>query len=325
MFFSLIVAVYRDIRDLNFEKTVVTVGSFDGVHSGHRALLQRVVNLAAQHHLRSVVLTFWPHPRLALDSADDTPLLLHTLDEKITLLEQTGVDDVAVFPFDKVLAQMPASGFVRDIIIGKLNARYLVAGQDHHFGKERSGNVQHLTEFASHNDLQIEVVDLKMFDRKISSSVIRKSLLCGDLALANAMLGYEYLISGKVIAGNRLGRTIGFPTANIETPGYKLLPKNGVYRVKVKIGTGRFDRLGMMYIGKRTVLEQEDTMLHVEVHIFDFDGQIYGQEVAVALTHRIRDNVRFGNVGQLAEQLHRDKENIMAITAYESFPSSFSR
>ena len=274
-------------------------------------LLQRVVDVAAQHRLRSVVFTFWPHPRQELDSAGEAPLLLNTLDERINLLKQTGIDDVVMFPFDKDLSQMSATGFVRDIIIGKLNAQHLVVGQDHHFGKGRSGNVQHLSEIVAQSDLQVEVVDLKMLDRKIASSAIRKALLCGDLALANEMLGYEYVISGKVIAGNRLGRTIGFPTANIEMPGYKLLPKEGVYRVKVNTGNGKFDRLGMMYIGKRPVLKQEDAKVHVEVNIFDFNQQIYDQEIGLALTHRIRDDIHFENMEQLTEQLHRDRQKII--------------
>jgi len=273
-----------------------------------------------------VVLTFWPHPRQALEPPGETRQLLDTFDEKIALLEQTGVDDIIVYPFDKFLSQMPASDFIRDIIIGKLDARYMVVGQDHHFGKDRYGNVQHLPEYTAKSDVQVEVVDLKMLNRKISSSAIRKALLCGDLALANEMLGYEYMISGKVITGNRLGRTIGFPTANIETPAYKLLPKEGVYRVKVQIQNsilnliqdknqnskiGGFDHIGMMYIGKRPVLKQDDAKIHVEVHIFDFDRDIYGQEIKVALTHRIRDDIRFDNLEQLTEQLHRDKQNII--------------
>jgi len=298
----------------HFEKTVVTVGSFDGVHCGHRILLRRVADVAAAHHLRSVALTFWPHPQQTLDPAGEPPLLLHTLDERISLLKQADVDDIVVFPFDKALSQMPASDFIRKIIIGKLNAQYLVVGQDHHFGKGGCGNVQHLLDFVTHSDIQVEVVDLKILDQKISSSSIRKALLCGNLALANEMLGYEYKISGKVIAGNRLGRTIGFPTANIEIPVCKLLPKEGVYRVRVKTVNEEFNRLGMMYIGKRPVLKQDDTAVHVEVNIFDFDRQIYGQEIALALTHRIRDDIRFENVEQLSEQLHRDKQNIIQIS-----------
>ena len=317
-------AVYKDIRDISFEKNVVTVGSFDGVHSGHRLLLQRVVDLATQNKLRSVVLTFWPHPRYVLSPKNETPLLLNTLDEKITLLKQSGVDDVLVFPFDETLSKMSASDFIKDIIIGKLNARHLVVGQDHHFGNGRGGNVHQLPEFVSKNDLYVDVVDLKKLDRKISSSEIRNFLLCGNLILANEMLGYEYMITGKVIDGRRIGRTIGFPTANIETPEYKLLPKEGVYSVKVK----SLNKLGMLYIGKRPVFKQENPYptlptgtgvtsesLHVEVNIFDFDQQIYGQVITIVLTHYIRDNTTFENVEQLATQLNRDKQNIIRISS----------
>ncbi len=311
-----VLAVYRDIEKLKFEESIVTIGSFDGVHCGHNVLLRRVVDLAKQHSGRSVVVTFWPHPRHVLDKKGDAPLLLNTLDEKIALLEQTGVDDIVVFPFDGALSQMSASDFVSDVIIGKLNARYLVAGKDHHFGKGRSGNVYHLPEFIVHSDLQIDIVDLKMFDQKISSSAIRKALLEGDLQLANDMLGYEYIISGKVISGNHLGHTIGFPTANIDVPDYKLLPKEGVYRVKVCISgvcPGAYTYIGMAYIGKRPVLKEQDATLHVEVNIFDFDQQIYGQEVTLALTHRIRNDINFENIQQLAGQLEQDKQNILKI------------
>lgn len=306
-------AVYNNIRDLSFEKTVVTIGSFDGVHCGHQMLLRRLADVARQRHCRSVALTFWPHPRQILHPNSER-LLLNTLDEKIALLEKTGIDDIVIFPFDRALSQTAAADFIRDVVIGKLDARYLIVGQDHHFGKDRDGNVQHLPELIARHDLQAEVVDLKMLGRKISSSAIREALLCGDLPLANEMLGYEYLISGKVVSGNRLGRTIGFPTANIGTPAFKVLPKEGVYRVKVQIEDARhFKYLGMMYIGKRPVLKQNDDTLQIEVNIFDFDGQIYGQEITLAATHRIRDEVRFENIEQLAGQLHDDKQNIINI------------
>ena len=298
---------------MNIERTVVTVGSFDGVHSGHRVLLQRVVEASERYGCKSLLLTFSPHPRQALDPTNKSPLLLNTQSERANLLKQTGIDEVVIVPFDKALSQMSASDFINEIIIGKLNAKCLVVGQDHHFGKGRSGNVQHLPEIAGSSNLQIEVVDLKSLDRKISSSAIRKALLCGDLALANEMLSYEYIISGKVIAGNRLGRTINFPTANIEVPEYKLLPKDGVYRVKVKMENGCSERIGMMHIGKRTVLKQKDANVHIEVNIFDFDQQIYGQEIALSLTHRIRDPIHFDNVEQLAAQLQCDKQKIMSI------------
>ncbi len=282
-------------------------------------LLRRVVDLAREHDCRSVAVTFWPHPRQVLDKDGDAPLLLNTLDEKIALLEQTGIDDIVVVPFDRTLSQMPAADFIRTVVIEKLNARYLVVGRDHRFGKDRDGDVYRLPAFVSGSDLRTEVVDLKMLDRKISSSAIRKALLHGDLQKANEMSGYEYLISGKVVAGNRLGRTIGFPTANIETPGYKLLPKDGVYRVQVNADDSRFDtfaRLGMMYIGTRPVLKQRNASRSVEVHIFDFDEQIYDRVVTLALTHRIRDDINFENPEQLAAQLSQDKENILNIKSF---------
>ena len=293
------------------ENTVATVGSFDGVHSGHRVLLQRVVDLASQHCLQSVVITFWPHPRQVIDPPGTAPLLLNTLDERINMLKRTGVEDVIVLPFDTTFSQMHPTVFIVEIILKKLNAKYMVVGQDHHFGKERSGNVQQLSDFFAKSSLHIDVVNLKKLNNKISSSSIRKALLRGDLALANEMLGYNYMISGKVITGNQLGRSIGFPTANIETPEYKLLPKEGVYRVIVKYKTET--HTGMLYIGKRPVSKQNDETTHVEVNIFDFDRQIYGQELIVELTHRIRDNINFDNVTQLSEQLLRDKQTVLEI------------
>ncbi len=312
--------VYQSIEGLKFEGSVVTIGSFDGVHCGHKVLIGRVIELARQYGSRSVVVTFWPHPRQVLDKEGNVPLLLNTLDEKVSLLKQTGIDDVVVFPFDKELSQMLASDFIRDIVVGKLGARCLIVGQDHHFGKNRSGNAQHLPAFAAQSAMQVEVVDLKTLDRKISSSAIREALAEGNLQLANDMLGYDYMISGQVIAGNHLGRTIGFPTANIQTPSCKLLPEEGVYRVKVYLGDIRscsvgpsYSHLGMMYIGKRPVLKQQDTKQHIEVNIFDFDQQIYGLDVTLALTHRIRNDIKFENLEQLAGQLNHDKQNILNI------------
>jgi riboflavin kinase/FMN adenylyltransferase len=221
---------------------------------------------------------------------------------------------VVVHPFDGALSRMSASEFIQRIVVERLNARYLVVGRDHQFGKDRSGDAQRLPEFAANSDLQVKVVDLKMLDRKISSSAIRRALTDGKLSSANEMLGYTYIITGKVVAGDRLGRTIGFPTANVETPAFKLLPKDGAYRVTVVFGNGEPERLGMMYVGKRPVLKQQDAATRVEVNIFDFDRDIYGQEVALAVTHRIRNDIRFAGVEQLIEQLHRDRQTVLRIT-----------
>jgi len=298
---------------MNFQKTIVAVGSFDGVHCGHGLLLHRMNELAKKNKLMSVVLTFWPHPRRILDMEGNAPLLLNTLEERITLIKQYGVENVEVLHFDTSLAKVSAVDFINEIVIKKLNAQRLIFGQDHHFGRERSGDAQNLPALAGKNNLQVDVVSLKMLDKKISSSAIRKSLLSGDLDFANEMLGYSYNISGKIITGNRLGRTIGFPTANVATPSYKLIPKEGVYRVKVKIGNSNFEHTGMMYVGKRTVLKQEDSDVQVEVNIFDFDKQIYGQEITLALTHRIRDKMKFDDINLLSQQLQRDKEKVMNV------------
>ena len=296
---------------MSSEKTIVTVGSFDGVHLGHQFLLQRMADLAQQHSLKSVAITFWPHPRKMLDNEQDINFYLNTHPERMKLLKQCGVDEVVALPFNESLAQMTAPKFIKDVVVKKFNAHYLIVGQDHQFGNGRGGNAQNLSKIAAKNNLLVDIVDLKTFDRKISSSEIREALLAGDLASANQMLGYPYIISGYVLEGNRLGRTIGFPTANINAPGYKLLPKDGVYRVKVKTeGDDAFEHTGMLFIGKRTVLKQEDSAAQVEVNIFDFDKEIYGQKIMVGLTHRIRDDIKFDSIEKLAQQLHIDKLKI---------------
>ena len=298
------------MKNKDLQKTVVTVGSFDGIHRGHMVLLQRVADVAAQHNLKSMALTFWPHPRRVFEPKDKAPLMLNTPEEKKMLLQQTDVDEAQILPFDKYLSQMTACEFVMKVIKKKYNAQYLIAGKDHNFGKDAGGGMKNLIGINNYHGLQIEIVDLEMLDCtvKFSSSAIREALLNGDLMLANKILGYEYIISGKVTSGNRIGRSIGFPTANIETPDYKLIPKEGVYSVNVKIGSETFYREGMMYIGKRPVLKQNEQKPLVEVHIFDFDQQIYGQEITAALTCRIRNEIQFENIDQLAEQLLRDKE-----------------
>jgi riboflavin kinase/FMN adenylyltransferase len=292
---------------------VVTVGSFDGVHCGHRMLLQRVMARANENHCRSLVVTFRQHPRMTLATATSAPWLLNTTDEKINLLTQAGIDDVLLLRFDRELAQMTAASFIGRIISEKLKARCWVMGKDHSFGKDRSGNAGNLASLAAALSLQTEVVELKRMEHKISSSFIRKSLWEGNLETANRMLGYHYMISGEVVKGNRLGHTIGFPTANIVPDPDKLLPGNGVYRVNVL--TGDTAAQGMLYIGRRTMLNEDDAQRHVEVHIFDFDRNIYGQRLQVSLTHRIRGDLRFENIGQLQQQLHRDKQAILQITS----------
>ncbi|GHT25226.1 riboflavin biosynthesis protein [Bacteroidia bacterium] len=311
-------AVFYNIDDLHVDAPVVTIGSFDGVHCGHRALLQQVVDLACQNACRSVALTFATHPRMLLDASTPARWLLNTPDEKIALLSQYGIDDILMLPFDRTMAQLSASDFVRNVMVGKLKTKYWVAGDDHSFGKDKGGNAENISLLAQSYNIEIVKVNLKkyegicvedkqfLFAGKISSSSIRQALLDGDLETANRMLGYDYPISGKVVTGKQLGRTIGFPTANIEPLSCKLLPKEGVYSANIRLDGETLK--GMLYIGKQPVMKTHNEQSYIEVHIFDFDRNIYGKELQVSLTHRIRDSIAFNNMEQLKAQLKKDGE-----------------
>ncbi|MDR0713986.1 MAG: riboflavin biosynthesis protein RibF [Bacteroidales bacterium] len=314
------VAIYTDINHPDFTGGVVTVGSFDGVHRGHQALLKQVTAIAERYHCRSMVVTFATHPRMLLDKNTPERWLLNTTDEKNMLLAQAGIDDILILPFDREMSQMTANEFVRKIIIGKLHAKYWVVGEDHSFGKNRDGNAENIATLTDITQIQLFKEDLikcecgmltnkdTAFAEKISSSAIRKLLSDGQPEAANRMLGYEYPLSGKVIAGNRTGRTIGFPTANIEPPPNKILPRDGVYCVRTDLDGEQF--YGMTYVGKRTVVQPPDDTPQVETHIFDFKRNIYGKILRLSFMHRIRDDIRFKNLEQLQTQLQRDEQQI---------------
>jgi riboflavin kinase/FMN adenylyltransferase len=288
-------------------------------------LLQQVVDLAHQNACRSVVLTFATHPRMLLDVSTPARWLLNTPEEKVEFLSQCGIDDVVMLPFDHEMAQMSATDFVRNIMVEKLHTQYWVVGEDHSFGKDKSGNAENISSLTKSFQIEIVKVNLKececesggneqkSFAGKISSSAIRQLLLEGNLEPANRMLGYPYPISGTVVSGNQLGRTIGFPTANIEPAPFKLLPKDGVYAVKIRLGDENL--AGMMYIGKRPVLKKQEQEPHIEAHIFDFDRDIYGQHLHLSITHRIRDDMAFDNMEQLQTQLKHDKRTVKQLFA----------
>ncbi|MDR1667278.1 MAG: riboflavin biosynthesis protein RibF [Bacteroidales bacterium] len=315
-------AIYTDIShpDLAAGAGVVTIGSFDGVHCGHQALLRQVAALAGQRRYRSTVITFATHPRMLLDSSTPKRWLLNTPDEKNELLAKTGIDDIVVLPFDWEMSQMTANEFVQKIILGKLNAKYWVVGEDHSFGRNRDGNAENIVSMMDVQQIQIVKVNLMKceylslnkdehpFAEKISSSAIRTLLQKGELDTANKMLGYEYSLSGKVMPGNQIGRSIGFPTANIEPHADKLLPKNGVYGVRIDLDGDRF--YGMTYIGKRTVVRDSDDIPHVETHIFDFKRDIYGKILRLSFMYRIRNDSRFDNMEQLQARLQLDELQI---------------
>lgn len=305
--------VYNSIEEFKTSnKTAVTTGTFDGVHSGHKVIIDQLKRAAETIGGESVILTFFPHPRMVL-YPDDTDLrLLNTINERITMLEKTGIDHLIIHPFSKEFSRLSSTEFVRDILVNKLNVGKLVIGYDHHFGRNREGSFEHLEELAPIYDFQVEEISAQEIQQvNISSTKVRNSLLNGEIYAANQFLGYNYFIKGTVVDGEKTGRTIGFPTANINiSEWYKLIPTNGVYAVKVNFKTNTF--YGMLNIGSRPTLNKNN-IESIEVNIFNFDSDIYGQEIEIEFIERIRDEQKFENITALKTQLKLDKDQIIQI------------
>jgi len=283
---------------------VVATGVFDGVHSGHRLLLSRARALAQQHGLQTVVCTFHPHPRTALRG--EQVHLLNTLDERLALLESSGyADHLLVLPFTPELAGMTAEDFLEQMLIKRLGMRYLVMGDNHHIGSGRAGNVAQVGMLSRKLGFGLEVVTFEKTASVVSSSAIRKALLRGDAEQAADWLGYPYALTGTVVEGNRLGRTLGYPTANIRVhDASKLLPRQGVYAARVSCGA--MQMAGMMYIGSRYVAGERDNAANVEVYLFDFDGNLYGREMTVEVIQFLRDPEAFHDMDSLRVRLGQD-------------------
>ncbi len=285
--------------------TVLTIGTFDGVHVGHRKILQRVIRSAQELHLKSTVLTFFPHPRMVLQKDADIKLL-NTIDEKSQILKQLGLDYLIIHPFTKDFSRLTATEFVRDNLVNTLKMKKIIIGYDHRFGRNRNANITDLRAFGSTFDFQVEEITAQEVDDvSVSSTKIRKALGEGAIETANKYLGYNYMLTGKVIKGKGLGKQLGFPTANIHIKeSYKLIPKNGVYVVKSKIGPSTVH--GMMNIGFNPTVE--GTEQSIEVHFFDFDQDLYEEEIRVDIMHRLRDEVKFDSIDALKNQLLNDKQ-----------------
>ena len=288
--------------------TAVTTGTFDGVHLGHKIIIERLIAAARTIGGESVLLTFYPHPRMVLFPDDDQIKMLNTPLEKENLLQASGIDHLVVIPFTKEFSRLSSLEFVRNILSNTLKAKKLVIGYDHHFGRNREGSFAHLLEFGSLYGFQVEEIPAQDIDHvAISSSKIRQALASGDLNTANSYLGYEYNITGKVIKGKQLGRTIGYPTANIEiNDSYKLIPAIGVYAVKIKYALNIYN--GMLSIGKNPTVT-ENGPLTIEVNIFDFDLEIYNKQITVYFYKKLRDEEKYDSINQLKSQLAIDKEN----------------
>lgn len=299
--------LHRGIEQIRaIERAVVTTGTFDGVHLGHRTILDRLKITAAQVNGHSVVVTFHPHPRLVLFPDDNDLRLIDTLEERVDLLRDTGIDHLVVLDFTREFSRITSLDYVRNILVSGLGTYRLVMGYDHHFGRNREGTLTHLREFGPVYGFEVEEIPPHDVDAvAVSSTKIRKALADGDVATAARYLGRPFAIAGSVVPGDRLGRTLGFPTANIgHIDPIKMMPRDGVYKVEADVAQGTFR--GMLNMGVRPTLGGSEH--RVEVHLFNFDADIYGQTINVRFLERIRDERQFNDLDQLRVQLTTDAE-----------------
>lgn len=304
--------IFRDPDNLpDFRNAVVTLGTFDGVHKGHQQILKRIKERAKALNGESILLTFWPHPRMVLQPDDNNLQLLNTIDEKIELLEKSGLDNLIIIPFTLEFSRITYLDFIRDFLVEKLNTKAIIVGYDHHFGKNREGSFEQLEECAPIYNFELEQVPAEMDgDISISSTKIRNAILEGNVKKAASCLGYPYMVNGKVVSGRKMGRELGFPTANIEVDEkYKLVPADGVYAVQVKIAEKLYN--GMANIGNRPTFFGLSKAL--EVNIFDFNEQIYDAKISIFFMEKLRKETKFANVEALKEQLSADKREALRV------------
>ena len=302
--------IIQTISNFNsLEKTVVTIGTFDGIHIGHQKILKDLIETAKKENKKSVLLTFFPHPRMVLQK-EVTIQLLNTIEEKSSLLEKMGLDYLIIHPFSKEFSRLTALDFVRDILVNQLNTSRLIIGYDHHFGKNREGNIHQLKEYSSLYDFNVEEIPAQDIDNvSVSSTKIRNALQEGSLKTANNYLGYNYMLNGTVVNGKSLGGKIGYPTANLEVnETYKLIPKTGVYIIKTVIDSVLF--YGMMNIGFRPTVSGKDQT--IEAHLFNFNKDLYGKNLRLELLYFLRKEKKFDSIDDLIVQLKLDKENSIA-------------
>lgn len=287
------------------KKVVATLGTFDGLHKGHKKILQRVVSGAKAMDAESLLLTFFPHPRMVLKQ-DNSIRLINTLHEKEQLLKQVGLDNLVVQNFNFEFSQLSAQDFVEQVLVKSFNICKIIIGYDHRFGKNRTANIDDLKRFGALYGFEVEEIVAQEIDHvSISSTKIRHALEVGNMFLANEYLGYNYFFSGTVVHGKKLGRTIGFPTANIQvSESYKLIPANGVYVVS-SIIDGEHVK-GMMSIGVNPTFEGHPHT--IEVNYLDFSGDLYGNILEVSILEKIRDEVKFDNIEALIAQLEQDEK-----------------
>lgn len=282
----------------------MTIGTFDGVHIGHKSILDRLKNETNNGEFLSLILTFFPHPRMVLNQ-DSSIKLLNTIEEKTTLLECYGIDALIIHPFDAAFSNLTAEEFVKSVLVDQLNVQKIIIGHDHRFGKNRTANIDDLINFGQKYNFNVEQIGAQEIDEiAISSTKIRKALLEGNITLANQFLGYSYFFSGKVIEGKKIGRTLGFPTANIEiNENYKLLPKNGAYVISCNIDSSIY--YGMMNIGNNPTIGNNEQS--IEVHFFELNKNLYNENLKISILYYLRYEQKFSTIEDLKMQLEKDK------------------
>lgn len=300
--------VHTDIAAFkNVRRPVLTTGTFDGVHRGHRKILERLTTRAKKEGGESVLFTFHPHPRMVLFPSDNDLKLLNTQQEKVAQLEAAGLDHLLVVPFSREFSRMHAAEYVRDVLVGGIGVHAVVIGYDHRFGRNREGDLNVLQQYGEAYDFRVEEIPAQEVDHvKVSSTKIRQALLDGDVATANEQLGYTFALSGVVVKGDQVGRTLGYPTANIGgIDPFKLIPGDGVYVVQVGLREGLFG--GMLYIGERPTLQHPEPQRSVEVNIFGLDRDLYGEAITVHFVERVRGDMRFDGLDALKERMQQDE------------------
>ncbi|NNJ88562.1 MAG: bifunctional riboflavin kinase/FAD synthetase [Eudoraea sp.] len=290
--------------------SVITIGTFDGVHIGHKLILERLINDARINNRVSAVLTFFPHPRMVLQKDSDLKLL-NTIEEKKKILEDLGLDYLIIQPFTKTFSRLSATAFVRDMLVNALHAKKVIIGYDHRFGRNRNANINDLIAFGNALDFQVDEIPAQEIDAvAVSSTKIRNALLEGDVATANTYLGYSYMLNGEIIRGKGLGKELGFPTANLHIEeAYKLIPRNGVYVIQSNFHNKII--YGMMNIGTNPTVDGQHQS--IEVHFFNFNEDLYHKHIQVNILHWIREEQKFNSLEELKQQLKKDKKTARSL------------
>lgn len=319
--------IYRNIEEfIPIENAVVTIGTFDGVHIGHQKILNVLKECAQEINGETVLLTFFPHPRMVLQSEDDSLRLINTIDEKIHRLAKNGIDHLIITPFTKEFSQQSPEEYIRDVLINKIGTKKIVIGYDHRFGKDRSGSFKDLLHFAPVFEYEVkEIGEQDINDVAVSSTKIREALIKGEVETANCYLGYPFELTGTVVMGEQIGRNLGFPTANIDIPEtYKLIPAYGIYAVEVAIihpeltnsseyivKEDVFSYKGMGYIGTRPTVNGNTRS--IEVNLFDFNEDLYGKTLRVKILHFVRHDIRYESLEDMQKQIAADEVKIRSL------------